>query len=53
MATFTTASIQSAFEPIAMDLGVTLQQASYLTSLVIAITGVAPLFWRPLSSRFG
>jgi len=53
MATFTAASIQSAFEPIAMDLGVSIQRASYLTSLVIAVLGGAPLFWKPLSDRFG
>ena len=53
MSTFTAASIQSAFEPVAKDLHVTLQQASYLTSLVIAVLGVAPLIWRPLSDRFG
>lgn len=53
MATFTAASIQSAFVNIAEDLHVSLQRASYLTSLQICILGVAPLFWRPLSNRFG
>jgi len=53
MSTFTAASIQSAFEPISLDLGVSIQRASYLTSLVIAVLGGAPLFWRPLSDRFG
>lgn len=53
MATFTAAAIQSAFVDIAEDLGVTVQRASYLTSLVIAVLGGAPLFWRPLSDRFG
>jgi MFS family permease len=53
MSTFTAAAIQSAFVNIAMDLGVSIHQASYLTSLVIAVLGVAPLFWRPLSDRFG
>lgn len=53
MATFTAASIQSAFENISEDLDVTIQQASYLTSLVICILGVAPLFWRPLSDKYG
>jgi MFS family permease len=53
MATFTAASIQSAFEAIAADLHVSLTRASYLTSLQIAILGGAPLFWRPLSNRFG
>ena len=53
MATFTAAAIQSAFVDIAADLHVSIQRASYLTSLVIAILGGAPLFWRPLSQRFG
>jgi len=29
------------------------QEASYLTSLQIAILGVAPLFWKPFSNTFG
>ncbi|KAK5215083.1 hypothetical protein LTR72_011837 [Exophiala xenobiotica] len=53
MATFTGAAIQSAFENIALDLGCSLQRASYLTSLQIAILGGAPLFWKPLSDRYG
>ncbi|RWA06159.1 hypothetical protein EKO27_g8944 [Xylaria grammica] len=53
MATFTAASIQSAFENIAIDLHVSIQEASYLVSLAIAVLGVAPLFWGPLASRFG
>jgi MFS family permease len=53
MATFTAAAIIPAYEDIAMDLGVSLQQTSYLTSLQIAIIGGGPLFWRPLSTRFG
>lgn len=53
MATFTAASIQSAFENIAADLGKGLQKTTYLTSLFIAILGVAPLFWQPMSKRYG
>ena len=53
MATFTAASIQSAFENIAEDLEVSMQRTSYLVSLFIAVLGGAPLFWRPLSNRFG
>ncbi|KAI3342594.1 major facilitator superfamily domain-containing protein [Ustulina deusta] len=53
MATFTAAAIQSAFENISIDLNVSIQQASYLVSLVIAILGVSPIFWRPLADRFG
>jgi len=36
-----------------MDLGVTLQRTTYLTSLQIAILGVAPLIWKPFSNRYG
>lgn len=53
MSTFTAAAIQSAFHDISLDLGVSIQRASYLTSLVIAILGGAPIFWKPLSDRFG
>lgn len=53
MATFTAASIQSAFENIAEDLGQTLQRTTYLTSLQIAILGGAPLLWQPISKRYG
>ncbi|KAJ7763596.1 major facilitator superfamily domain-containing protein [Mycena maculata] len=53
MATFTAAAIQSAFVPIALDLHVSVQRATYLTALVIAILGGAPLFWRPLANRYG
>lgn len=53
MATFTAAAIQSAFADIAIDLNVSIQRASYLTSLMIATIGGAPLFWRPLSQRYG
>ncbi|KAK4865071.1 hypothetical protein LT330_001694 [Penicillium expansum] len=53
MGTFTAASIICAYEDIAEDLGVSIQRVSYLTSLQIAILGGAPLFWKPLSHRFG
>lgn len=53
MGTFTAAAIIPAYEAISEDLGVTLQRVSYLTSLQIAILGGAPLFWKPLSHRFG
>ncbi|KAL4923077.1 major facilitator superfamily domain-containing protein [Aspergillus undulatus] len=48
-----TASIIPAYEDISQDLGVSIQRASYLTSLQIAVLGGAPLFWKPLSSRYG
>ncbi|KAK9773094.1 putative Major facilitator superfamily (MFS) profile domain-containing protein [Seiridium cardinale] len=53
MGTFTAAAIQSAFVDIAQDFDIEVQKASYLTSLVIAILGGAPLFWRPLSNIYG
>ncbi|KAK7747508.1 hypothetical protein SLS53_001763 [Cytospora paraplurivora] len=53
MATFMAASIMAAFVDIAADLNIAVQTASYLTSLAIAILGIAPLFWRPLSQRYG
>ncbi|KAL4737006.1 major facilitator superfamily domain-containing protein [Aspergillus similis] len=52
MSTFT-ASIIPAYEDISIDLGVSMQRASYLTSLQIAVLGGAPLFWKPLSNRYG
>ncbi|RMJ27490.1 hypothetical protein PHISP_01619 [Aspergillus sp. HF37] len=53
MGTFTASAIQSAFVEIAQDLTVSVQRASYLTSLAIAVLGGAPLFWRPLGNSFG
>ncbi|KAF7716597.1 MFS-type Multidrug transporter [Penicillium ucsense] len=53
MGTFTAAAIIAAYEDIALDLGVSIQRVSYLTSLQIAILGGAPLLWKPLSHRFG
>lgn len=53
MSTFIAASIIPAYEPIAMEFNTTIPRASYLTSLQIAILGGAPLFWRPLSNRYG
>ncbi|KAJ7624471.1 major facilitator superfamily domain-containing protein [Roridomyces roridus] len=53
MGIFTASAIQSAFVPIAHDLHVAVQRASYLTALVIAIVGSAPILWRPLANRYG
>ncbi len=53
MGTFIAASIQGVFVDIAEDLDVSVQRASYLLTLTIAVLGVAPLFWCPLSQRFG
>lgn len=53
MTTFIAAAIIPAYADIAADLNVSLQRTSYLTSLQIAILGGAPLFWKPLSNRYG
>lgn len=53
MGTFTASAILVAFVDIAKDLDIEVQTASYLLSLVIAFLGGAPLFWRPLSQRYG
>ncbi|EAQ91748.1 hypothetical protein CHGG_03683 [Chaetomium globosum CBS 148.51] len=53
MGTFTAAAVQSVFAEIADDLNVSIHQASYMLSLQIAVLGGAPLFWRPLSQRYG
>ncbi|KAH7409011.1 major facilitator superfamily domain-containing protein [Cadophora sp. MPI-SDFR-AT-0126] len=53
MSTFTAAAIIPAYETIAEDLGTSLQRITYLTSLQIAILGVAPLFWKPFSNTYG
>ena len=53
MCTFTASAIIPAFHDISEDLGVSLQRTSYLTSLQIVILGAGPLFWKPLSNRFG
>ncbi|KFY93913.1 hypothetical protein V498_04175 [Pseudogymnoascus sp. VKM F-4517 (FW-2822)] len=53
MSTFIAAAIIPAFQTMATDLGRPLQDITYLTSLQIAILGVAPLFWKPISHRYG
>lgn len=53
MGTFTAAAIMAAFVNISEDLDIPVQTASYLTSEVICILGIAPLLWRPLSQRYG
>ena len=53
MAIFIAASILPAFPIIAAEFHCSLQRASYLASLQIAILGGAPLFWKPLLDRYG
>ncbi|KAM3504643.1 hypothetical protein MY11210_008278 [Beauveria gryllotalpidicola] len=50
---FTASSVIPAFNDIANRLGVTIQDASYMTSLQIAVLGVAPFVWNPLARRYG
>jgi len=53
MAAFSAASLITAFAEISETLGVSMQQASYLVSLQIAVLGGAPLFWKPLANNYG
>ncbi|PWY85172.1 MFS transporter [Aspergillus eucalypticola CBS 122712] len=53
MGTFAAAGIIPAYQTIATDFGVSVNDASYLTSIQIAVLGVAPIFWKPLSNRWG
>ncbi|EGX92454.1 MFS transporter [Cordyceps militaris CM01] len=50
---FTASSVIPAFGDIATRLGVTIQAASYMTSLQIVIFGGAPFLWNPLARRYG
>ncbi|KAJ4145833.1 hypothetical protein LMH87_004665 [Akanthomyces muscarius] len=50
---FTASSVIPAFKDISERLGVSIQAASYMTSLQIAVLGVAPLLWHPLAKRYG
>ena len=47
------AAIIPAYENIAEEFETSITRASYLTSLQIAILGFAPLFWKPISNRYG
>ena len=53
MTTFFAAGIIPAFENIAIALGGSIQKTSYLASAQIIVIGIGPLFWRPISNRFG
>jgi MFS family permease len=53
MATFTAAAVIPAYENIAEDFDTSITRASYMTSLQIAVLGFSPLFWKPLSNRYG
>lgn len=53
MTTFTAASVIPVFEDFAIQFHISLTSASYLTSIQILILGVSPLFWKPISNRYG
>ena len=53
MGTFNAAAIIPAYEQIAAEFRISIPDASYLTSVQIAVLGVSPLFWKPLSNRYG
>lgn len=53
MTTLIASAIIPAYENIAEEFDTSIHQASYLTSLQIAILGWAPLFWKPLSNHYG
>ncbi|KAI9372150.1 major facilitator superfamily domain-containing protein [Aspergillus egyptiacus] len=53
MGTFAAAGIIPAYDIIAEEFGKTMHEITYLTSLQIAILGGAPLFWKPISNRYG
>ncbi|KAK4862368.1 hypothetical protein LT330_010758 [Penicillium expansum] len=53
MANFIGAGVIPAYDTFADIFDVSVQDASYYTSVVILFTGITPLFWKPLSDRFG
>ncbi|KAJ2900740.1 MFS general substrate transporter [Zalerion maritima] len=53
MTTFNAGAIMPAFSRIAADVGVTVPDASYLTSIQILVLGISPLLWRPLGDTYG
>ncbi|ETS86270.1 hypothetical protein PFICI_00098 [Pestalotiopsis fici W106-1] len=53
MTTFIAAGIIPAYELFVRDFGITISQASYLTSAQVLILGLSPLFWKPVSDRWG
>lgn len=53
MATFTAGAIIPAYSDLAAEFGLTVQDASYLTSVQILVLGVSPLIWRPLANTYG
>ncbi|KAJ5638168.1 MFS general substrate transporter [Penicillium lividum] len=53
LGTWNTAAINSAYSLLAEDLGISEVQASYQTTIVIALNGVGPFMWIPLANVYG
>lgn len=53
MTTFMAAGIIPAYSLFAEQFHTSITRISYLTSIQILILGVSPLFWKPISNRFG
>jgi MFS family permease len=51
--TFTAAAVIPVFEDFAIEFSISITSASYLTSIQILILGLSPLFWKPISNRYG
>jgi len=48
-----TAIINPAYVPLSKEFGITTVTASYQTTVVIALNGVAPFIWIPLADVYG
>lgn len=53
LGTLNTAIINPAYGPMSEELGISQVRASYQTTVVLAINGVAPLLWVPLANVYG
>ncbi|KAI5291673.1 hypothetical protein KEM52_000100, partial [Ascosphaera acerosa] len=53
MTTFGAAAVIPVYETFSEIFNISITQASYLTSNQILILGIAPIFWKPVSNRFG
>ncbi|KAE8354365.1 major facilitator superfamily domain-containing protein [Aspergillus coremiiformis] len=53
VATFMGAGIIPAFDAMAEEYNVTVQEASYLTSIQILVLGLTPFIWKPITCVYG
>ncbi|GKZ50814.1 hypothetical protein AbraIFM66951_004181 [Aspergillus brasiliensis] len=53
MCLFMGAGIIPAYKEMAEEMGVSLQSATYFTSMQIIMLGLAPLVWRPIAMQIG